>query len=139
MIKITGGLLLAGTPDTVIETVTTDSRELDVNNLFIPIKGEKFDGHNFLEELIVGRRIICALTEDDSLSETAEKNGVALVQCEDTLKALGKIGKHHRDSLSPLVVGITGTNGKTTTKELVYAVLSSKYKTHKNIKNYNNN
>jgi len=138
IIKITGGLLLTGTPDTLIETVTTDSRELNVNNLFIPIKGEKFDGHDFLEELIVSRRISCALTEDASLKEIAEKKGVTLIKCTDTLEALGKIGKVHRDSLSPLVVGITGTNGKTTTKELIHAVLSSKYKTHKNIKNYNN-
>lgn len=138
IIKMTGGSLLTGSPHTVIETITTDSRDLDSNNFFIPIKGEKFDGHDFLEDLIVNRKISCAITEDESFASAAEKSGVTLIKCADTLGALGKIGKHHRDSLSPLMVGITGTNGKTTTKELVYAVLSAKFKTHKNIKNYNN-
>ena len=135
---ITGGILSAGRGDTAVETVTTDSRELDRDNLFIPVAGEKFDGHDFLEDLILNKKISCALTEKKGFEKTAEKNGVALIQCENTLYALGRIGGFHRDSMSPLMVGITGTNGKTTTKELVHAVLSSKYKTHRNHKNYNN-
>jgi UDP-N-acetylmuramoyl-tripeptide--D-alanyl-D-alanine ligase len=135
---ITGGILSTGKGDAAVDTVTTDSRELDKNNLFIPLAGEKFDGHNFLEDLIRGKKINCALAEKSGFEKTAGENGVALIQCSNSLAALGKIGEFHRDSMSPLMVGITGTNGKTTTKELVHAVLSSKYKTHRNHKNYNN-
>lgn len=136
--NITGGTLVAGSADTVIETVTTDSRDLDRDNLFIPVAGDKYDGHDFIEGLIYSKKIICALTEKDGFENAAGENSTALIKCSNTLEALGKIGKFHRDSMSLIMVGITGTNGKTTTKELVYAVLSSKYKTHRNHKNYNN-
>jgi UDP-N-acetylmuramoyl-tripeptide--D-alanyl-D-alanine ligase len=68
----------------------------------------------------------------------ASDSKTALISCNDTLSALGKLGKFHRDRFKPVTVGVTGTNGKTTTKELIYLALSSKYKTLKNIKNYNN-
>ena len=136
--NITGAILVAGSADAVIETVTTDSRELDRNNLFIPVVGDKYDGHDFIEDLVKGKKITCTFSERDGFENVARESSTALVKCENNLEALGKIGKFHRDSMSPIMIGITGTNGKTTTKELVYAVLASKYKTHKNYKNYNN-
>lgn len=135
---ITGGALIAGNAGVVIGTVTTDSRDLGRDNLFIPLAGDKYDGHDYIEDLINKKKIICTLTEKNGFENAAGKNSTALIKCGNTLEALGKIGKFHRDSKSPLMVGITGTNGKTTTKELVHAVLSSKYKTHRNNKNYNN-
>jgi len=136
--RVTGGKIISGSADVIIETISTDSRELGVNTLFIPIIGESFDGHDFINELSVTGKIVCSLTMKEGYEETAADSGTVLIQCADTLSALGKIGKFHRDKFKPVTLGITGTNGKTTTKELVYAVLSSVYKTHKNVKNYNN-
>ncbi len=135
---ITGGKIVSGNSDVIIETISTDSRELDVNTLFIPIIGETFDGHNFIDELSVNGKIACSLTMKEGYEKSAADSGTVLIMCDDTLSALGKIGRFHRDKFRPVTFGVTGTNGKTTTKELIYAVLSSVYKTHKNVKNYNN-
>jgi len=136
--RIIGGEIVAGKDDILIETITTDSRELGDKNLFVPIIGEKFDGHSFIEELFATNKILCALTMKDGYEAAAVNNNKVLIKCSDTLEALGKIAKFHRDKFNPVVVGITGTNGKTTTKELVACALSSKFNTLKNIKNYNN-
>ncbi len=135
---ITGGELISGGENITLETITTDSRELGENNLFIPITGEKFDGHDFIQELLKSGKISCTLTMKSGYESVAAESGKALIKCEDTLAALGRIGKYHRERFSPLTIGITGTNGKTTTKELVYAALSAKYNTLRNTKNYNN-
>lgn len=135
---ITGGKIISGDAGTVIETISTDSRDLGEKTLFIPIVGEKFDGHDFINELSSDGKIVCALTMKKGYEKSASAAGAVLILCEDTLSALGKIGRFHRNRFNPVTLGITGTNGKTTTKELIYAVLSSAYKTHKNVKNYNN-
>lgn len=135
---ITGGNIISGSGDLPIETVTTDSRELGENNLFIPIIGEKFDGHDFIPELMKSGRVSCSLTMKDGFEHEAGDSGKTLIKCDDTLAALGKMAKFHRERFSPLTIGITGTNGKTTTRELVYAALSARYNTLRNTKNYNN-
>ncbi len=135
---IIGGKIISGSSDVVIETISTDSRELGENTLFIPIVGETFDGHDFIDELSVGGKIVCSLAMKEGHEKSTADSGTTLIICDNTLAALGKIGKFYRDRFKPVTLGITGTNGKTTTKELVYAVLSSEYKTHKNVKNYNN-
>lgn len=135
---ITGGRIISGGESVPLETVTTDSRELGENNLFIPIVGEKFDGHDFIPELLKSGKVSCSLTMMDGFEGEAAGSGKALIKCDDTLAALGRIAKHYRERFSPLTIGITGTNGKTTTKELVYAVLSARYNTLRNTKNYNN-
>ncbi len=135
---IIGGRIISGGADVVIETISTDSRELGEQTLFIPIVGETFDGHDFINELSAAGKIVCSLTMKEGYEKSAADSGAVLIICSDTLSALGKIGKFHRDKFKPVTLGVTGTNGKTTTKELVYAVLSTAYKTHKNVKNYNN-
>jgi len=135
---ITNGKILSGSTDVNIKTITSDSRELGEDNLFIPIKGENFDGHDFIAPLFDEKKILCSLTMADGFEESAEKNGATLIRCDDTLCALGRLGRFNRMKYSPFIVGVTGTNGKTTTKELIAEVLSVKYKTLKNKKNYNN-
>ncbi len=135
---LTGGTIIHGSAGTPIGTITTDSRDLGERNLFIPLMGEKFDGHDFIHELCVNRRIDALLTMRDGYEKAASDNGVAMVRCADTLGALGAIGSAQRKNISPILVGITGTNGKTTVKELIYSLLSAKYKCHRNEKNYNN-
>ncbi len=136
--SITGGKLVAGDHNSVIDTVATDSRETSGSCLYIPIVGENFDGHDFLPGLMKEGKISCALTMRDGFGEIAGETGTGLIHCDDTLYSLGRIGKSHREAFEIPVYGITGTNGKTTTRELVYTVLSVKYNTLKNVKNYNN-
>lgn len=136
--EIIGGEVICGALDTMIETISTDSREIGENTLFVPIIGEKFDGHDFIEELFSSKKISCSLTMKKGYEKSALNFETPLILCNDTLSALGKIGKSHRDRFKPVTIGVTGTNGKTTAKELIYSALASKYKTLKNIKNYNN-
>jgi len=133
---VTGGRILCGGRGIAVTDVTTDSRE--PAGLYIPIVGEKFDGHDFIEELCRSGSVKCCMTMKTGYEKIAESTGTGLILCDDTLKALGALGKHHRDRFRPLMVGVTGTNGKTTTKELIHIVLSSAYTAHKNVKNYNN-
>ena len=136
--EIIGGEIICGNLDAVIDTISTDSREIGENTLFIPIVGENFDGHDFMDELFSNKKISCSLTMKKGHEQSALDSNTALILCDDTLSALGRLGKFHRDKFKPVTVGVTGTNGKTTSKELIYLALSAKYKTLKNIKNYNN-
>ncbi len=138
ILRATGGSLRAGSKETVVETVSSDSRDLGEAALFLPLKGERFDGHSFLAELIHEKKIAAALTMDDGFDEAARQGGVALIRCDDTLAALGRLGAWYRSRFNVKLMGITGTNGKTTTKELLHTVLASRFDAFKNEKNYNN-
>jgi UDP-N-acetylmuramoyl-tripeptide--D-alanyl-D-alanine ligase len=133
-----GGKLVVGGPSTPVETITTDSRELGMANLFVPIAGERFDGHDYISALAQSGSLAGFLTSRESDLSIAERSGAAAILCEDTLAAYGALAASHRASMKAKIVGITGTNGKTTTKELLCAMLSAKYACLKNEKNYNN-
>ena len=138
IMKAIDGDLLFGYPDQKISTITSDSREIDKSNLFIPLIGEKYNGHLFIEELAKKKNIVGFLTIREEDRKIAEENNTSAILCGNTLHALGRIALHHRNSIAPTVIGITGTNGKTTTKELLYSILENRFNCHKNKKNYNN-
>jgi len=135
---ICGGEVTAGVPGAVVRSISSDSRETGDDTLFVPLAGERYDGHDFISGLAEDRKISAFLTMKDGFADTARSAGVTAVTCPDTLHALGSIASFHRDRIDPVVIGITGTNGKTTTRELTAAILGRKYRTLKNIKNYNN-
>jgi UDP-N-acetylmuramoyl-tripeptide--D-alanyl-D-alanine ligase len=129
-----GGQLLA--PETAgreIAGVVTDSRKITPACLFVPLVGETFDGHDYgASSLAAGAAGI--LWQRDK--GTAPEGGVILV--EDTLEALQQLSASYLNVIKPQVVGITGSNGKTTTKDIVTAVLETQYKVHKTQGNFNN-
>ncbi len=135
---ICSGKITAGSHHTVIETVTSDSRDLGVSSLFIPLIGEKFDGHDFIKDLAEAGSINGFLTMKDGFDPIAAGKSVSVIKCEDTLKALGLLGAYNRERIGPVVVGVTGTNGKTTVKELIYFILENSRPCLKNEKNFNN-
>ena len=113
--------------------VSTDSREVLKGGMFIAIRGENFDGHRFLS-MAAEKGALCALVE--YIPENAPD--MCYIVVEDTLKALGYLAKSFKSALSPLTVAVTGSVGKTTTKEFIYGVLSQRYKTLKTEANHNN-
>ena len=118
--------------------VCTDSRQCQAGNFFVCLKGENFDGNVFAEKAVaLGAKYV--LTSRKELeSPNHQITASPYIYVEDTLATLQQLAAHHRKVLGTPIVGITGTNGKTTTKELVSAVLSKKYNVLYTLGNFNN-
>ncbi|MGL5562117.1 MAG: Mur ligase family protein, partial [Tannerellaceae bacterium] len=112
--------------------VTTDTRNCPEGSLFFALKGERFNGNEFAAQALEAG---CAYAVID---EPVYNLGDRYILVGDVLKTLQDLAHYHRMQLRIPVVGITGTNGKTTTKELVSAVLSTKYNTLYTLGNFNN-
>jgi len=114
--------------------ITTDTRSLQPGHLFLALRGEKFDGHDFAK-LAVEKGAIAVIADRRA---TTQLNGIPQLQVEDTLVAYQQIARWWRDQLDIPVIAITGSVGKTTTKELIAAVLSTQGNVLKTQANYNN-
>ena len=114
-------------------TVTTDSRTITPGCVFVALKGEHFDGNDFALKVAEDGVAACVIADRQDLPK---RDGLFVV--EDSLKALQELAKYHREKLGLPVIGITGTNGKTTTKELVSAVMAKKYNIVFTQGNFNN-
>lgn len=133
----TGGSFLYGDSQMPVRHIVLDSREIGPGDLFVPLKGEKVDSHRFLED-VVKRGAACVLTsEHETLPEYAAFYPCAWIRVEDTKAALQAFGRYMRKRLSLPLVGITGSVGKTTTRELIAAALSAKYRVYKTPGNKN--
>ena len=116
--------------------VTIDSREVKPNSIFIAIKGEKFNGHDFVDEALAKGANAVIINEDD-LKKYENCDGT-IVTVENTIQALGDLANAWRKKLSAKVIGITGSNGKTTTKEILAILLAEKYRVQATVRNNNN-
>ena len=113
-----------------------DSRDIKKNTLFIAIKGERLDGHNFIDQAV--NNGASALIIDKKYLNRIKDYDITVITVQDTTKALGKIAKVWRRKLKEKIIGITGSNGKTTTKEIVSTLLAEKFKVNKTFANNNN-
>ncbi len=120
-----------------IKGVSIDSRKINEGDLFFAIKGENFDGHNFVDQAI-SSGASAVVIEKNSIELFKDKK-YPLVVVENTTKALGELARVYRDKFKVKVIGLTGSNGKTTTKEMIAEILSKKFKTLKTEGNLNNN
>jgi len=134
ILEATGGELLAGSPDAVFESITTDSRVAGEADFFVPLRGEKYDGHDFIPDLINRKRVAGLLT----MVPVDAAAGIPVIQVNDTLHALGALGRFHRMRSKAGVIAVTGTNGKTTTKEILQTIFAHRAPTLASEKNYNN-
>ncbi len=140
ILKAVDGKLEIGaylTSNYYIENISTDTRTLKKNDLFIALKGEKFDGQDFVKDAFK-KGAKGAIIQSKSIHLCELKKGNFVISVSDTLLSLGKIANHYLNKFSPLVVGITGSCGKTTTKEMINQLLSLKFKVLKNEENFNN-
>jgi len=119
-------------------TVTTDSRNITPGCLFFAFKGEKFDGNAFAPQALEQGAALCVVSEKWKAESGKWKDDERIIGVPDVLKTLQELAREHRRHLEIPVIGITGTNGKTTTKELVHAVLAKRYKTSATKGNFNN-
>lgn len=126
--KLSGSLL---GPDTNYTGVSLDTRSIKPYNLFIAIDGEKFDGHDFIEAARKGGAAGAIVDHTIDVD-------LPLVLVQDTRKALGELAKQHRRQFSIPIIALTGSCGKTTTKEMIRSILAEAGPVLTNFKNYNN-
>lgn len=120
--------------DIVIKGVSTDSRTVEEGNLYIPIVGEKFDGHDFaFDALDKGASAIIW-----EKKRFLPRNDIPVIIVEDSFKAMTTLARSYRLSLKCKVVALTGSNGKTTTRDIITGLLKQKYKVQYTKKNFNN-
>ena len=119
--------------DKHIKGVCIDSRRLSPGSLFIPIKGMTVNGHNFIRDAIKNGAAATLWNKD----EPNPPEDIAVILVDDTVKGLQELSRYYRNKLKAKIVGVTGSNGKTSTKDITAAILSQKYKTQKTMGNYN--
>ncbi len=134
MIEISGAESLK---DTIFEAqkfnISTDTRTIKNTDIYLPLKGANFDGENFIDKAIeAGAKAY--FTTKGYVSDKAE----LVLKVKNTLDTYLNFAKYYRNKINPITVAITGSSGKTTTKEIVYSVLSQKFKTQKTFSNHNN-
>ena len=112
--------------------IQTDTRKLQAGDLFFALKGDRFDGNTFAKQALEAGAVAAIIDDPKAYIDTRT------IVVEDVLKTLQALARYHREQLRIPVIAITGSNGKTTTKELVHAVLSSTYKTYTTEGNLNN-
>lgn len=133
--KISGWIQgkLIGNPQAYVDKVGTDSRTLESGSLFFAIRGERFDGHQFIAKAF--DKGACIAVSEIEFQPPA---GCAVIVVEDTVKALGEMARNYLQSFHIPVVGITGSVGKTTTKDMIAQILSTQFNVHKTMGNFNN-
>ena len=138
VLKATGGELLTKGKENCFLGISTDSRTLRPGELFVALVGENFDGHQFVEQAANSGAagVVVGLKEAGGLNPQALK--IPVIGVGDTLRAFGDLAAYWRGRYSIPVVAITGSNGKTTTKEMVARILSGSWKVLKNQGTFNN-
>jgi len=134
IVRAAQGALVTGDLGVPVTGVSIDSRTIGVGDAFFAIRGHRLDGHAFLADA-AGRGASCVVVH--TLPDEAPANA-PLVLVEDTTRALGRLGAWHRGKFQIPVVGVTGSNGKTTTKELVAGVLATRWNVLKPTSSFNN-
>ena len=111
--------------------ISTDTRTIKKGDIYLPLKGENFDGEAFCDKAIDAGAVGCFCTKECPSATLSLK-------VNDTKIAYLQIANFARRKYSPKVIGVTGSSGKTTTKEMIYSVVSEKFKSHKTFSNHNN-
>jgi UDP-N-acetylmuramoyl-tripeptide--D-alanyl-D-alanine ligase len=143
ILKATGGELLCGNQDQTqgFEKVSIDSRNISPKDLFVAIVGDVHDGHRFANDVVnqgVGGLVVAKDKTGELPISGWQARHVACVAVPDTLRALGDLAAFHRSRNDVAVVAITGSNGKTTTRQMTAEVVAQKFSTLSTIGNYNN-
>ena len=140
ILNITKGKMLCGNEELEVENFSKDTRTIQKDDIYIGIKGEKFDGSDFWKQALDASATAVLISNIQISKEEKEKyKDKTIIQVEDTLEALYEIAKYKRSLYNIPVIAVTGSVGKTSTKDIIASVVSQKYKTLKTEGNNNNN
>lgn len=135
LIEATGAKILFDNNSKNTEfSISTDTRTIKNGDIYLPLKGANFDGENFIDKAISAGAKAYFTTADEVYYSGAD----LVLKVENTLNAYLKLARCYRHKINPITAAITGSSGKTTTKEIMYSVLSQKFKTCKTYSNHNN-
>ncbi|MCI9365826.1 MAG: UDP-N-acetylmuramoyl-tripeptide--D-alanyl-D-alanine ligase [Clostridia bacterium] len=139
IIEICNATLVCGNEQEIVKNLKKDTREIQKGDTYVGIQGENFNGSMFFEKAIENGAKICILDDIEIKKEIIEKyKDIAIIKVKDTIEAMQKLAKVKRESYDIPVIGITGSVGKTSTKDIIASVMSKKYNTLKTAGNYNN-
>ncbi len=138
VVSAIGGKQISGSPDELIGGLSTDSRRMIPGHIFLALKGEFYNGHNFLAEATNAGAAGVIVQSDTTIPQELSTNNLAVITASSTLKALGDLALWWRRQWGARVIAITGSNGKSTTKEMAASILSLKANTMKSPGNFNN-
>ena len=138
IIEKCGGVLLCGDESLPLNNFSKDTRTIKEKDVYIGIKGESFDGNNFYKDAFDKGASVCILDNIDIKEIPDNYKNKTIVKVENTIKCIGLLAKYKRSLYNIPVVAVTGSVGKTSTKELIASTLSTKYKVLKTEANYNN-
>ncbi|PMQ01587.1 MAG: UDP-N-acetylmuramoyl-tripeptide--D-alanyl-D-alanine ligase [Dictyoglomus sp. NZ13-RE01] len=136
ILEAINGKLIKGDLGYEVSSVSTDSRKYKENSLFIPIKGEKYDGHDFIDDAL--RNGAVGFIFSRNINESAFQKCKFAIEVEDTLSSLWKLAEYYRNRENFKVIGITGSSGKTTTKYFTYSIFKEFASVNYSKENFNN-
>lgn len=137
ILEATKGRLISGNLNDTFQAVSIDSRTTKKGDIFVCIKGMNFDGHNFIASAL-NKGASCVIVAEDKTVLWGDKISPNLICVKDTISALSNLAHYHRKRFDTPIVAVTGSNGKTTTKEMLCSLLSSKYNVLKSEGSQNN-
>lgn len=135
IVELCSGKLLCGDGDTVLKNLIIDTRELECGDTFVGIKGENYNGNDFLYEAVEKGANCVILDENKDITDIR----IPVILVSDSSKALGIIASYIRNNSDSIFIGVTGSVGKTSTRDMIYSVLNESHPTLKTENNYNNN
>jgi len=135
IISATCGKLISGNISAVFSDASTDSRTIKNNSIFIPISGNRHDGHDFIEDALSSGASGVIFSKIPK-TQIPNPNKV-FIKVKNTTKALAEIAKYHRNKFDVPLIAVTGSSGKTTTKDMIASILAQQYKILKTEGNYN--
>ena len=138
VIKAVGGVLISGTSQNTVSGISTDSRLVEKGNIFIALQGENFDGHDFVQKVVEKGAVSVLLSNSSMVDLEKLDKAVSVIKVSDTLQALGDLAHNYRQRFSLPVIGITGSSGKTTTKEMMSTIIGRQKTVLKTEGNLNN-
>lgn len=133
-----GGTLICGNINLEIKNISKDTRTIKDGDIYIGIKGESFDGNSFYEDAFAKGAIACILDNIDMNINLDKYKDKTIIKVDNTIKCIQALAKYKRSLYNIPVIGVTGSVGKTSTKDMIYSVLSTKYKVLKTEGNNNN-
>lgn len=139
VVKAVNGTLTKTGSENYITGVKHDSRECEAGDMFVAIAGENQDGHKYIPQVLESGCRTVLVSHENSWPEGVSIQDFNIIKVEDTVYAMGQLAKYYLETLDLVKIAVTGSVGKTSTRDMIYYVLNEKYSCGRNMKNFNNN